>query len=339
MSELPIIISIGFLKQCGLLQSKPVPIELRFTVPRTSFKIKRLDDTIAIKPNGRKDDAIAIRWTERGLKYGQRPYFLTEDGERAIEHIVYFRGTFYDSDSFYRHEPDHSAAHLRWLVQEAKRLAQYWIPVGASKRKITGVALDAMADLSPAEIDRLPVDTFAHITQVAMNTRRTGAKPHRRNPKLGPQYALENASDLRSDLLEDLGKMSPDEYAVDPQLPVDPTLSGPVDLTSYHMLTAGSLGKVGLFKPGEISAIFLGWEWDSDSIARIMLVCEYRDRNNPILLIEFTSSEKYEGAWQRVKLEQTALNRWYFRCPELGVRCEQLFLHNGLFASGKALKA
>jgi hypothetical protein len=87
---------------------------------------------------------------------------------------------------------------------------------------------------------------------------------------------------------------------------------------------------------GSAWARTLGWpSWATDG-TRLLMVRDLRDANLPMIMIGRMGKNPGECTWQRIALLRNNRNRWFFRCPVTGKRCEILYHRDGVFASREA---
>lgn len=100
------------------------------------------------------------------------------------------------------------------------------------------------------------------------------------------------------------------------------------------------LRRAGLLSVGQCTYTTLHWENQAPEALSARIFIDLSDTGDASMRI--VRSEDYSATAERVAIECVPSPyggvRCYFLCPLIGVRCEQLFLVDGIFASRKAHK-
>lgn len=106
----------------------------------------------------------------------------------------------------------------------------------------------------------------------------------------------------------------------------------------YPSIDLRVLRRAGLLSAGECSYTTLYWQNQAPEALSARLFIDLSDADDAWMRI--ISSAHHGGMTERVAIERAPCHyggvRSYFVCPLLGVRCEQLFRVDGVFASRKA---
>jgi hypothetical protein len=113
---------------------------------------------------------------------------------------------------------------------------------------------------------------------------------------------------------------------------------GPVE--QYPAIDLRILRRAGLLSAGQCSYTTLHWGNQAPEALSVRIFIDLSDTDDASMRI--VTSEDHGGMVDRVAIECVPCPyggvRCYFLCPLIGVRCEQLFFVDGIFASRKAHK-
>lgn len=108
----------------------------------------------------------------------------------------------------------------------------------------------------------------------------------------------------------------------------------------YPAIDLRVLRRAGLLSAGQCTYTTLHWRNQAPEALSARIFIDLSDTGDASMRI--VRSEDYGAMAERVAIECVACPyggaRCYFLCPLIGVRCEQLFLADGIFASRKAHK-
>jgi hypothetical protein len=108
----------------------------------------------------------------------------------------------------------------------------------------------------------------------------------------------------------------------------------------YAAIDLRVLRRAGLLNAGQCTYTTLHWGNQAPEALSVRIFIDLTDTGDASIRI--VRSEDYGAMTERVAIECVPCPyggvRCYFLCPLIGVRCEQLFLADGIFASRKAHK-
>jgi hypothetical protein len=108
----------------------------------------------------------------------------------------------------------------------------------------------------------------------------------------------------------------------------------------YPAIDLRVLRRAGLLSAGQCTYTTLHWGNQAPEALSVRIFIDLSDADDASMRID--RSEVYGAMAERVAIECIPCPyggvRCYFLCPLIGVRCEQLFLADGIFASRKAHK-
>lgn len=115
--------------------------------------------------------------------------------------------------------------------------------------------------------------------------------------------------------------------------PFDPCAERPEDLDQSAHLHTDTLGRLGFFKPGRLTARQIGWpiKWLPQRRRRLHLLVDMRDAENPCVVIVSQTVKKAKGTlfWLKGTKGYFSRVRFDFKCPTTGETSSTLVYRDG----------
>ncbi|HEX2795063.1 MAG TPA: hypothetical protein VHN58_11605 [Croceicoccus sp.] len=336
MIEEPIIITTGYLKRSRLFDGEDFSINITFI--NKSFRVRLSFDFSQVEflCFGQYQASFRVRLEKVSLKFGHRAFFLDALG-RQSPHVVFYQGKFYVGAEFLESETTLTWIEKRDLLKKARERQQVWVPVGASKRRISALAHEAYRKLKQEDFEQLPVETRRLFVQLQPTVTALGARKLSAWRREGSWFAIKHRSDVEPFLLASLKAISAAHYEFLSHKAAYPPRFPSRSASEAFEIKADGLERAGLLEDGELKAFYAGWDFNDDIIERILVVTDLRDVDRPRIMFEYSSNEEFDGRWQLAMLERAGNLRWYFRCPLTDKRCASLFIRDGYVGSQGAL--
>jgi hypothetical protein len=328
------LVTIGSLKRRGLLEQpgKAINIPVVGYCITASFDADRCVVEFSRSTNG-FISTITIQIVYRELKFGYRPYFVClETGEPCLT-LIFVNGEAYSPDAYRRLRVRPSKRKKRMHVKASRR-AEVLVTAALAGKVDPGHSRE-LAELATL----IPLPKSAQKALARCSSRQQSEKTKRLwdERELGTVKAMDcGIAAGQFDLFMGYVTEPPGYYAtvVPEGVRTEPLTVEQVD--RFPALDIRVLASRLELSEGEALARTLGWpSWATDD-TRLLMIRDLRDAKLPMIMIGRMGKKQGECSWQRIVLLRNDRNRWFFRCPATGKRCEILYYRNGVFASRAA---